>query len=119
MEIEEAIAHARQVADGCSSDRDCAYQHDKLVDWLEELVAYRAVGSVEQFRAFVSGQLQPNCTGCRYEKDRPSHIHCQGCARMYTDHFDAESMSRLPKQCLAAREPLKEQEQCDGCDINV
>lgn len=41
MKIEEAIIHARQVADGCASGSDCAYQHDKLADWLEELVALR------------------------------------------------------------------------------
>ncbi len=42
MNIREAIAHAKQVAEGCSTEnRDCAYQHDKLADWLEELVAYR------------------------------------------------------------------------------
>ncbi len=45
MELNEAIIHARQVAEGCGVDsRDCAYQHDKLVDWLEELQAYRASG---------------------------------------------------------------------------
>lgn len=43
MDIKEAIIHARQVAEGCGVDsRDCAYQHDCLADWLEELVAYRA-----------------------------------------------------------------------------
>ena len=41
MELIEAIIHAREVAEGCSSDnRDCAYQHDKLADWLEELQRY-------------------------------------------------------------------------------
>lgn len=43
MDIKEAIIHARQVAEGCGVDsRDCAYQHDCLAEWLEELVAYRA-----------------------------------------------------------------------------
>ena len=43
MDIREAIIHARQVAEGCGVDsRDCAYQHDKLADWMEELQAYRA-----------------------------------------------------------------------------
>ena len=42
MSIQEAIAHARQVAEGCGADsHDCAYQHDKLADWLEELVQLR------------------------------------------------------------------------------
>ena len=42
MDIQEAIVHARQVADGCASGSDCAYQHDQLADWLEELVCLRA-----------------------------------------------------------------------------
>lgn len=38
MDLQEEIVHTRQVAEGCSSEnRDCAYQHDKLADWLEEL----------------------------------------------------------------------------------
>lgn len=42
MTIDEAIAHAREVAEGCpAEDRQCAYQHDKLADWLEELKAYQ------------------------------------------------------------------------------
>lgn len=45
MNIDEAIAHAREVAEGCpAEDRQCAYQHDKLADWLEELKGYRASG---------------------------------------------------------------------------
>lgn len=45
MKIEEAIAHAREVAEGCQAeDRQCAYQHDKLADWLEELKAYQETG---------------------------------------------------------------------------
>ena len=49
MTIEEAIAHAREVAEGCpAEDRQCAYQHDKLADWLEELKAYRETGQTPE-----------------------------------------------------------------------
>lgn len=49
MFIKEAIMHARQVAEGCDAgNRDCAYQHDRLVDWLEELQAYRTLGTVDK-----------------------------------------------------------------------
>lgn len=45
MNLKEAIAHARDVAKNCGVEgRDCAYQHDKLADWLEELQAYRETG---------------------------------------------------------------------------
>lgn len=38
MDLQEAIKHAREVAEGCASgNKECAYQHDKLADWLEEL----------------------------------------------------------------------------------
>ncbi len=49
MDIREAITHARQVADGCAADnRACAYQHDQLVGWLEELEAFRAAMPLER-----------------------------------------------------------------------
>ena len=42
MDLKEAIIHAQQVAEACpGGNRDCAYQHDKLVDLLEELQSYR------------------------------------------------------------------------------
>lgn len=41
MELKEAIRHAREVASGCDGGSACAYQNDKLADWLEELVAYK------------------------------------------------------------------------------
>ncbi len=45
MNIDEAITHAREVAEGCpAEDRQCAYQHDELAEWLEELKAYKATG---------------------------------------------------------------------------
>lgn len=44
MELQEAIEHAREVADRCESgNRECAYQHDKLADWLEELKAVKDI----------------------------------------------------------------------------
>lgn len=41
MELREAIIHAKQVAEGCPAGSDCAYQHDELVEWLEELSALK------------------------------------------------------------------------------
>lgn len=54
MEIQEAIVHARQVAEKCKvENRDCACQHDELADWLEELLNYRALGSLYYFQELV------------------------------------------------------------------
>lgn len=45
MTIDEAIEHAREVAEGCPAEnRQCAYQHDKLAEWLGELKAYKETG---------------------------------------------------------------------------
>lgn len=49
MTLQEAIDHAREVAnglhpniDGCSA---CAKQHGQLADWLEELRVFKRVGA--------------------------------------------------------------------------
>ena len=46
MTIDEAIAHAREVASRKFDDRvhciRCAEEHEQLAEWLEELKAYRA-----------------------------------------------------------------------------
>ena len=46
MAIDEAIAHAREVASRKFDDRvhciKCAEEHEQLAEWLEELKSYRA-----------------------------------------------------------------------------
>lgn len=45
MELKELITHARSVAENSDCDaHTCAYQHDRLVDYLEELQRYRDTG---------------------------------------------------------------------------
>ena len=64
MSIDEAITHAREVAErnrkqykNCPSDRtdiryqtceECAEEHEQLAEWLEELKVYREIGTVEE-----------------------------------------------------------------------
>ena len=71
MSIDEAIAHAREVAEKQKKDNDnckyksqyrckgcadyyskpcieCAEEHEQLAEWLEELKAYREIGTVEE-----------------------------------------------------------------------
>lgn len=61
MDIQEAIMHARQVAEGCATGtKDCAYQHDQLADWLEELVRLRS--EVERLTA--ERDEAANCIYC-------------------------------------------------------
>lgn len=66
MELQEAINHAREVAHGCQSDnRDCAYQHDKLADWLEELKAIKDIlgddYDLDRLRDLVEADREGRC----------------------------------------------------------
>ena len=60
MTIDEAIVHAREVASRKFDDRvqciRCAEEHEQLAEWLEELKAYRAIGTLEECRASVEKQ---------------------------------------------------------------
>ena len=70
MTIDEAIKHAREVAKNKMAeyqnhyDKDahyyprqckkCAEEHEQLSEWLEELKAYREIGTVEECRNSIS-----------------------------------------------------------------
>ena len=60
MTIDEAIVHAREVASRKFDDRvhciRCAEEHEQLAEWLEELKAYRAIGTLEECRAAMEKQ---------------------------------------------------------------
>lgn len=51
MTIQEAIKHAREVADKkykegflcCANSVECAKEHEQLAEWLEELQQYKAI----------------------------------------------------------------------------
>ena len=70
MTIDEAIVHAREVASRKFDDRvhciRCAEEHEQLAEWLEELKAYRAIGTLEEclrnkdFLDFLSDKMNPN-----------------------------------------------------------
>lgn len=86
MTIDEAISHAREVAE-CqkmsarliednayipeSVDKEaitygntiCANEHEQLAEWLEELKQYRAIGTPEECRA-------AKCTPIAYDPDK-------------------------------------------------
>ena len=57
MTIDEAIAHAREVASRKFDDRvhciSCAEEHEQLAEWLEELKAYREIGTVEGYKSAI------------------------------------------------------------------
>lgn len=57
LSIDEAIAHAREVSSRRFDDRihciRCSEFHEYLAEWLEELKAYREIGTVEECKESV------------------------------------------------------------------
>lgn len=84
MTLDEAIAHARDVAseqrmrsgvctqNGTECDKfsaclQCAEEHEQLAEWMEELKAYRAIGNVYDMQNLKGGIT--HCKDCQnYEK---------------------------------------------------
>lgn len=90
MTIDEAISHAREVAEEKRKSKSvnlapeiisecelCAQEHDQLVEWLEELQQCRAIGTPEELKAAMKyvylakkhgtvGQVIENCV--KYEE---------------------------------------------------
>ncbi len=79
MTIDEAISHAREVAEEKRKSKSanlapeiisecelCAQEHEQLAKWLEEVQQYRAIGTPEEclrnkdFLDFLSDKMNPN-----------------------------------------------------------
>ena len=106
MTENEAIAHARKVAEDKRADADwrwrhgrlnsddctkCAEEHEQLADWLEELRQYRAIGTAEECREAREKQMAkkpildtiyhqqyycPNCEDFLARKNGNKPYHC-------------------------------------------
>ena len=116
MTIDEAISHAREVAE-CqkmsarliednayipeSVDKEaitygntiCANEHEQLAEWLEELKQYRAIGTPEECRAAVEKQTarRPDYEGDGYADGHLVYDTwiCPCCGKHYeVDHDD-------------------------------
>ena len=75
-------------------DANELYRIEKLLDTdivRQDKVALNLLEQVLYDIQHVPTLAPPNepltCRGCMYAPDCPSEIHCQGCARMYTDHY--------------------------------
>lgn len=93
MTLQEAIDHAREVAnglrpniDGCS---ECAKQHGQLADWLEELQKFKSIGTTpDDVQPLVHGRWErlnwgfdyDRCSVCGYEHRWPGPFYyCPKC----------------------------------------
>lgn len=122
MTIDEAISHAREVAE-CqkmsarliednayipeSVDKEaitygntiCANEHEQLAEWLEELKQYRAIGTVEECRAAVEKQTakQPNYVSHSYSNYmwHKEHIgYCPDCGHKVEEPYGCQNCLR-------------------------
>jgi hypothetical protein len=115
MTIDEAISHAREVAE-CqkmsarliednayipeSVDKEaitygntiCANEHEQLAEWLEELKQYRAIGTVEECRAAMEKQkakkpMHVTNSYFGYQKHKEHVGYCPDCGHQVEEPY--------------------------------
>ena len=99
VELQEAINHAREVAEGCATgNKECAYQHDRLADWLEELKIIKDIlgedYDLDRLRELVEADRDGRCVvspckvgspvwrvydDCEFPGDCYTKQKCKGC----------------------------------------
>ena len=106
LSIDEAIAHAREVAETCeceaskydmcdSYEREvaykegkCAREHEQLAEWLEELKAYREIGTVEGYKNAIecyTKEYTIRKSNVQYDKAVDDFVHeCDKCCGFYS-----------------------------------
>ena len=118
LSIDEAIAHAREVANTqrgksgiclqngleCEHFSDClkcAEEHEQLAEWLEELKAYREIGTVEECKNSVLDIQKA------YNKAIDDFIH--ECDK-YCEFYGGKNKNITREDILKIAEQLKERE---------
>ena len=122
MTIDEAISHAREVAE-CqkmsarliednayipeSVDKEaitygntiCANEHEQLAEWLEELKQYRAIGTSEECRAAMEKQTAKKPIHLRnsyfgYQKHKEHVGYCPDCGHQVEEPYGCPNCLR-------------------------
>lgn len=122
MTIDEAISHAREVAE-CqkmsarliednayipeSVDKEaitygntiCANEHEQLAEWLEELKQYRAIGTVEECRAAMEKQkakkpMHVTNSYFGYQKHKEHVGYCPDCGHQVEEPYGCPNCLR-------------------------
>lgn len=115
MTIDEAIAHAREVAKRRMAeyenhyDKDthyyptqckkCAEEHIQLAEWLEELKQYRAIGTPEECRAAVEKQtakkpMHVTNSYFGYQKHKEHVGYCPDCGHQVEEPYGCPNCLR-------------------------
>lgn len=122
MTIDEAISHAREVAE-CqkmsarliednayipeSVDKEaitygntiCANEHEQLAEWLEELKQYRTIGTVEECRAAMEKQkakkpMHVTNSYFGYQKHKEHVGYCPDCGHQVEEPYGCPNCLR-------------------------
>jgi len=122
MTIDEAISHAREVAE-CqkmsarliednayipeSVDKEaitygntiCANEHEQLAEWLEELKQYRAIGTSEECRAAMEKQtakkpMHVTNSYFGYQKHKEHVDYCPDCGHQVEEPYGCPNCLR-------------------------
>ena len=66
MTIFEAIKHCKDRAKKCD---ECGREHRQLQEWMEELLQYREIGTIEEFKKLMEKQ-KPSLREVKDEKSK-------------------------------------------------
>ena len=125
MTIDEAIAHARNVANTqrgksgiclqngleCEHFSDClkcAEEHEQLAEWLEELKAYREIGTVEGYKNAIecyTREYTIRKSNIQYDKAIDDFVH--ECDK-HCEFYSGKNKSITREDILKIAEQLKE-----------
>lgn len=128
LSIDEAIAHAREVAEykrKCNENSDCidigcercAEEHEQLAEWLEELKAYREIGTVEGYKNAIecyTKEYTIRKSNVQYDKAVDDFIH--ECDK-YCGFYSGKNKSITREDILKIAERLKEMTENDNIQI--
>ena len=125
LSIDEAIAHARAVANTqrgksgiclqngleCEHFSDClkcAEEHEQLAEWLEELKAYREIGTVEGYKNAIecyTKEYTIRKSNVQYDKAVDDFVHeCDKCCGFYSGknkNITREDILKIAKKLKA------------------
>ena len=112
LSIDEAIAHAREVASRKFDDRvhciSCAEEHEQLAEWLEELKAYEAIGTVEGYKNAIecyTREYTIRKSNIQYDKAIDDFVH--ECDK-YCGFYSGKNKSITREDILKIAKKLKE-----------
>ena len=112
LSIDEAIAHAKEIASRKFDDRvhciRCAEEHEQLAEWLEELKAYREIGTVEGYKNAIecyTKEYMIRKSNVQYDKAVDDFVH--ECDK-HCEFYSGKNKNITREDILKIAEQLKE-----------